>query len=52
MLLLCFKLSSLLLGNTRDTFVMQKNAAFVCFIYMQPQKMKFKSVKINMKRVS
>ena len=31
---------------------MHENAKFVCFIYMQPQKVKFKSVQINMKHVS
>ena len=49
---LCIKLSSSLFGNTRDMFVMHEKANFVCFIYMQPQKMKFKSVQINMKQVS
>ena len=31
---------------------MHKKAKFVCFMYMQPQKRKFKSVQINMKHVS
>ena len=31
---------------------MHENAKCVCFIYMQPQKLKFKSVQINMKQVS
>ena len=31
---------------------MHEKAKFVCFNYMQPQKVKFKSVKINMKQVS
>ena len=52
MLRICFKLPSCLLGNTRDTSVMHEKAKFVCFIYMQPQKMKFKFVQINMKQVS
>ena len=31
---------------------MHEKAKFICFIYMQPQKVKFKSVQINMKQVS
>ena len=31
---------------------MQEKAKFVCFIYMQPQKVKLKSVQILMKQVS
>ena len=31
---------------------MHEKAKFVCFIYMQSQKVKFKSVQINMKQVS
>ena len=31
---------------------MHEQAKFVCFIYMQPRKMKFKFVQINMKQVS
>ena len=31
---------------------MHEQAKFVCFIYMQPQKVKFKSVQINIKQVS
>ena len=31
---------------------MHEKAKIVCFIYMQTQKMKFKSVQINMKQVS
>ena len=31
---------------------MHEKAKFVCFNYMQPQKVKFKSVQINMKHVS
>ena len=31
---------------------MHEKAKCVCFIYMQPQKVKFKSVQINMKHVS
>ena len=38
--------------NTKDTSVMHEKAKFVCFIYMQPQKVKFKSVQINIKQVS
>ena len=30
---------------------MHENAKFVCFIYMQPEKVKFKSVQVNMKHV-
>ena len=51
MLWLCFKLPSCLFGNTRDTSVMHEKAKFVCFDYTQPQKVKFKSVQINMKHV-
>ena len=36
----------------RDTPVMYGKATFVCFVYMQPHKSKFKSVQINMKQVS
>ena len=52
MLWLCYKLPSGLFGNTRDTSFMHEKAKFVCFNYMQPQKVKFKSVQINMKHVS
>ena len=52
MLWLCFKLPSCLFGNTRNTSVMHEKAKLVCFIYMQPQKVKFKSVQIYMKQVS
>ena len=45
---LSFKLPSCLFGNTRDTSVMHEKAKFVCFIYMHLQKVKFKSVQINM----
>ena len=48
MLWLCFKLPSCLIGNTRDTAVMPEKAKIASFIYMQPQKMKFKFVQINM----
>ena len=51
-LCLCFKLTSCLLGNTRDTSVMHEKAKCFLFIYMQPQKVKFKFVQINMKQVS
>ena len=47
MLWLCFKLPSCLFGNTRDTSVLYENAKCVCFINMQPQKVKFKSVKYH-----
>ena len=49
---LCFELPSCLFGDTRDTFVMNEKAKFVCFIYMQSQKVKFKYAQINMKQVS
>ena len=52
MLWLCFKLLYSLFGNTRDAFVMYELAHYVCFVNMQPQKVKFKSVQINMKQVS
>ena len=52
MLWICYKLPSGLFGNTRNTSVMHEKANFVCFNYMQPQKVKFKSVQINMKHVS
>ena len=52
MLRLCYKLPSGLFGNTRDTSVMHEKAKIVCFNYMQPQKVKLKSVQINMKHVS
>ena len=52
MLWQCYKLPSGLFGNTKDTSVMHEKAIFVCFNYMQPQKVKFKSVQINMKHVS
>ena len=47
-----FELPSCLFGNTRDTSVMHEKTKIVCFIYMKPQKMKFKLVEINMKQVS
>ena len=49
---LCFRLPYRLFGNTRDTSVIHEKAKFVWFIYMQPQKMKFNYIQINMKRVS
>ena len=52
MLWLCYKLPFGLFGNTRDTSVRHEKAKFVCFNYMQPQKVKFKSVQINMQHVS
>ena len=41
-----------LFGNTRDTSVINEKANSVCFIYMQPQKVKSTSVQINMKHAS
>ena len=38
-----------LFDNTRDMSVMHEKAKFDCFNYMQSQKVKFKSVQINMK---
>ena len=52
MLWLCYKLPSCLFGNTRGTSVMHEKVKCVCFHDMQPQKLKFKSVQINMKHVS
>ena len=52
MLWLCYKLPSGLLGNDKDTSVMHDKAKCVCFNDMEPQKVKFKSVQINMKHVS
>ena len=52
MLWLCDKLPPGLFGNTRDTSVMHEKANFVCFNYMQLQKVKFISVQINIKHVS
>ena len=52
MLWLCYKLPFDLFGNTRDTSVMHEKAKFVCLNDMQQQKVKFKSVQINMKHVS
>ena len=47
-----YKLSSCLFDNTRDKSAMYEKAKFICFIYMQMRKVKFKSVQINMKQVS
>ena len=47
----CFSYA-LIFEHTRDTSVIYEKAKFVCFIYMQPQKVKFTSVQINMKQVS
>ena len=52
MLWLCYKLPSGLFGNSRDTSVMHEKAKCVCLNNMQPLKVKFKSVQINMKHVS
>ena len=49
MLWLCYKMPSGLFGINRDTSVIHEKAKIVCFNFMQPQKMKFKSVQINMK---
>ena len=46
------KLPSCLFGNTLDTSVIYEKATFIWCIYMQPQKLKFKSAQINMKQVS
>ena len=45
-----FKMLSCLFGHTSDTSVMYEKAKCVCFIYMQLQKVKFISVRINMKQ--
>ena len=52
MLWLRFKLPSCVFGNTRDMSVMHEKSKLVCFIYMQLQKVKFKSVQIIMKQIS
>ena len=41
-----------LFDHTWDTSFIYDKAKCVCFIYMQPQKIKFTSVQINMKQVS
>ena len=46
------KIASCLFGNTRDTSVMHEKTKIVCFIYLQPQKMKFTYGQIHMKQVS
>ena len=48
---LCFKLPSCLFGitGTRPLCMKKQN---LCFNYMQPQKVKFKYVQLNMKKVS
>ena len=51
MLLLCFKLSSCLVGKTRDTCVMCEKVKFVCLYLLRPQKIKSESGQINMKHV-
>ena len=51
MLWLWFKLPSCIFGNTRETSVMHEKAKFICFIYMQPQKVNIKYVQINMKHL-
>ena len=38
--------------HDRDTSVIYEKAKLVCFIYKQPDQVKFKSVQINMKQVS
>ena len=52
MLRLFFKLLFQIFDRTSDMPVVYEKAKFVCFIYMQTQKMKFKFVQINMKQVS
>ena len=47
MLWLCFKLPFCLFDNTRDMSVMHEKAKFVLFIYMQPEKVEFKSVQTS-----
>ena len=49
---LWFKVSFCLFGHTRDTSVTFEKAKFVCITYLQQQKIKLTSVKINMKQVS
>ena len=45
-----FKLPFCLFGHTKpDMSVIYEKAKFVSFIYMQPQKVKFRPVQINMK---
>ena len=51
-LCLCFKYPCCLLGHNMDMYVINEKSKLVCFIYMQPQTLKFKSVQINMKHVS
>ena len=46
------KLPFFLFDHTWDTSFIYDKAKCVCFIYMQPQKIKFTSVQINMKQVS
>ena len=41
-----------LFDHIRDTSVIYEKAKLVSFIYMQPYKVKFKSVQINMKLAS
>ena len=45
-------IASLPIWHTRDTSVTHEKAKYVCFNNMQPHKVKFKSVQINMKQVS
>ena len=51
MLWLCFKLPICLFGHTRGTSVIKEKAKAIHFMYMQPRKMKFKFVQINMKHL-
>ena len=46
------KLPFCLFGNTSDMSFIYEKAKFVCFIHIQPQKVKCISVQINMKNVS
>ena len=48
---LCIKLLFYLYHHTRDTSVAYEKAECVHFIYMQHQKIKFKSIQMNMKQV-
>ena len=52
MLGLCVKLPICLFGHTMDTSIILKKAKVSYFIDIQPRKMKFTFVQINMKQVS
>ena len=51
-LCLCFKLPICLFGHSGDTSVIYEKAKVIYFIYMQPRKVKFIFVQINIKQVS